>query len=108
MSEYFLDASPQAVVIGLTGDAEIEQNLRFIVRTFGFDVRMDNEFAGLGAYLDAPSPHQAARRIADLTEAIEKYEPRVKVISITLQPDPDAAVDGKLRPLIRYAKRVAS
>ena len=105
MSEYLMDTSPQAVIIGATGDAEIEQNIRTIVRTFGFDVRLDNKFAGKGAYLDAPLPHAAARRIADLTEAIEEYEPRVEVLSLTFAPDAKAAMDGQLYPVLRYAKR---
>lgn len=100
-----MDTSPQAIVIGAGGDAEIEQNIRMIVRTFGFEVRMDNRFAGKGAYVDAPLPFAAARRIADLAEAIETYEPRVKVLSLTFSPEAEAAADGKLYPLIRYAKK---
>ena len=105
MSEFTLDAAPRPIVIGLTGDSEIEQNIRFIVRTFGFDVRMDNEFAGVGSYMDSPLPLHAARRIAELTDAIEANEPRVKVISITYKPEADAAGEGTLYPVIRYAKR---
>ncbi|MDL2268882.1 GPW/gp25 family protein [Desulfosarcina sp. OttesenSCG-928-A07] len=105
MTDFLMDTSPLPLVIGAEGDAEIEQNIRMIVRTFGFEVRMDNRFADKGAYLDAPLPFAAAQRIANLTEAIETYEPRVKVISLEFSPDADAAADGKLYPVLRYAKK---
>lgn len=103
MSEYLMDLTALPLVIGLTGLEEIEQNIRIIVRSFGFDVRLDCAFAHSGAYIDSPLPHATALRIANLTEAIEKYEPRVKVLSLNFAPDAKAAVDGKIFPQLRYA-----
>ena len=43
-----------------------------------------------------------ARYRADLMEAIDRYEPRVEVLSITFKKDKAAAMDGKLCPVVRF------
>lgn len=108
MNEHLMDTAPQAIVIGATDRAEIEQNIRLIIATMSFDVRMDCPFAGVGSYIDAPLPHQAARLIAELTEAVEANEPRVKVLKLAFAPDATAAQDGKVYPLLRYAIKEVS
>ena len=100
--EYLLDATPQALVIGPAGIAEIEQNIRLIIATMAFGVRMDCPFAGTGSYIDSPLPIATARRIAEVTDSVERYEPRVQVISVTFANRPEAAVQGQLYPTVRY------
>lgn len=101
-SDYQIMARPTPVVIGAKGLADIQQCLRIIVSTFAFSVPLDRAFASTGSFIDAPAPHAVAARIAQLTVAIEKYEPRVKVSSIDLQPDPVALMDGKVYPVISF------
>lgn len=86
---------------GLTGLEDIDQCVRLIVATLAYGVPLDCAFAGKGAYIDSPLPHETALRIAELTEAIEKYEPRVRVLSISFAARPDDAHDGRLYPRIR-------
>jgi|GEM_PF-139279 len=103
------------VVIGATGLEDIMQCMRIIVRTVVYSCPMDRGFANTGKYVDSPIPHAVALRIAELTEALEKYEPRIKVTSIRFVPlrgtaaqkaqVVDGAMDGRLTPIIRFRLR---
>ena len=104
-AEYLIDTTPKPVVIGATGLEGIEQEIRFVIATMAFGVRMDCRFAGEGSYIDAPLPHAAALRIAEVTEAVEEYVTRVKVLSVHFLPDATAAADGILYPRLRFALR---
>jgi len=67
------------IIIGATGMTAIIQNLRVILMTLRCSIPLDRAFAHDGKMIDSPAPLETARRTADLIEAIEKYEPRVKV-----------------------------
>ena len=82
--------------IGATGIAALEQNIRIICTTLAYSVAMDRGFAHVGAFVDAPTPYDVARLIADITEAIEAQEPRVSVERISLEPSADEAMQGRL------------
>ena len=105
MSELIINTAPQPVIIGATGDDELMQNVRFIVSTFAYSVRFDVPFADEGGYIDSPLPLATARRIAGLAEAIETYEPRLSVKSITFADEPEAASQGIGYPIIRVEKK---
>ena len=106
-SEFTIDAAPQPLVIGATGDDELMQNVRIIVSSFACSVRFDVPFADVGDYIDSPLPFATARRIAGLAEAIERYEPRLSVKSIRFKNDPDAAAEGTGYPIITAVKKEA-
>lgn len=108
MSAYELIAAPAPVILGATGLEGLEQCLRIIVTTVVYSVPLDRAFAHTGSFVDAPMPYAVARRLADLIEAIEKYEPRVKVISLSLadeEASQDDLMDGRVFPVIRYELR---
>ena len=88
--------------IGATGIAALEQNIRIICTTLAYSVAMDRGFAHVGAFVDAPTPYDVARLIADITEAIEAKEPRVAVERISLEPSADEAMQGRLYPKVTY------
>jgi phage baseplate assembly protein W len=90
------------LVIGAQGMDDIVQCIRVIVLTSWFSCPLDRGFANTASFVDSPLPHAVAARMAELTEAIEKYEPRVRVTSIKFQPRADEAVDGRLFPVIRF------
>ena len=90
------------LTIGATGIAALEQNIRIICTTLAYSVAMDRGFAHVGAFIDAPTPYEVARLIADITEAIEAKEPRVAVERISLKPSADSAMQGRLYPKITY------
>ena len=105
MNELIIDTAPQQIIIGATGDDELMQNVRIIVSTFAYSVRFDVPFADEGGYIDSPLPLATAQRIAGLAEAIETYEPRLSVKSITFANDPDAMSQGIGYPMITVEKR---
>lgn len=66
-----LTGEKTALLIGATGIRSIEQNIRMILTTFMYSVPLDRGFAHDGSAVDTPSPLEAARRIARLTEVLE-------------------------------------
>ena len=98
-------AANAPVIIGTRGMDDITQCLRVIARTLFFSVPLDRAFATTGKYVDSPLPHATAARMAELIEAIERYEPRVRVSSIRFTPDAGAAMDGALTPVSRFRRR---
>lgn len=101
MPELLVDNAP--IVIGASGMEEITQNIRMIVLTMTGSVPLHRNFAHVPGYLDAPSPLEAARLIARLTNAIETWEPRVKVKSIRLtESSVQDSMLGKLVPVIEF------
>ncbi|GAB7080884.1 GPW/gp25 family protein [Megalodesulfovibrio paquesii] len=104
-NELSIDTTPQPLAIGAAGDAELAQNVRLIVSTFACSVRFDVPFADVGDYIDSPLPLATARRIAGLAEAIERHEPRLRVVSITFRDEPVKASQGIGYPVITVARR---
>lgn len=105
MAEHEFIAAPAPLVIGATGLAGLQQCLRIIVTTLIYSVPLDRGFAVTGSFIDAPLPHAVAQHLADLTEAIEKYEPRVKIKSIGLTGPADKLedlIEGRIFPTIRF------
>ncbi|MCL2458953.1 MAG: hypothetical protein FWF31_08975 [Desulfobulbus sp.] len=100
-----LKADDAPAIIGARGLDDIMQCIRYIVRTTVFSVPLDRGFAHDGAFIDAPAPHAAATRMAALTEAIERREPRVRVSSIRFAPLAEDAIDGRVVPVIRFVLR---
>ncbi len=100
--EFAVVADNAPAIIGAKGLADVMQCIRYIVRTTVFSVPLDRSFAQDGSYIDAPIPRAAAARMAALTEAIERREPRVLVTSIRFAPRSDDAMDGRLFPIIRF------
>lgn len=62
---------------------EIAQNINFLVNTALLSVPLYREFGLEGTFIDAPQPIARQRLIAELYEAIEKWEPRVKLNDIS-------------------------
>lgn len=127
MAAHEFIAAPAPLVIGATGLEGLHQCLRIIVTTLIYSVPLDRGFAVTGSFIDAPLPYAVAQRLAELTEAIEKYEPRVKIISLRLAKhsevrnrdsdqreerpltEPDASLDdlmeGRVFPVVRFELR---
>ena len=75
---------------------EIKQNLNFLVNTTLLSVPLYREFGLEGTFIDAPQPIARQRLIAELYEAIEKWEPRVKLKDISFT----GTKDGQLYPVL--------
>jgi phage baseplate assembly protein W len=85
------------IEIGATGLRELAQNVKTIMSTWRATVFLDRRFGTDSQIIDQPVNTLIASLIMDLTEQIERYEPRVSVVSVTLQ-NSDAS-GGHLIPL---------
>ena len=103
--EFETVADNAPAIIGARGLEDIAQCIRYIARSTVFSVPLDRSFATTGSDVDSPLPQATAARLATLIEAIEKYEPRVRVSSIRFMPEAGAALDGRLTPIIRFRVR---
>lgn len=98
-----LTISPaDAVIIGATGMEALLQNIRTIVLTSVYSVPLDRGFAHLNALIDSPSPAETIRLAGQLTEAIERYEPRISVERIVFRQTPSEGMEGRLFPHITF------
>lgn len=96
------------LIIGATGMDALLQNIRIILQTGRCSVPLDRGFACLHDMVDSPAPHVTALLSARLIEAIEKYEPRIKVQSLTFEAAENGRgmlMQGRLTPKIRFSLR---
>ncbi|WP_419783464.1 GPW/gp25 family protein [Maridesulfovibrio sp.] len=89
------------LVIGEKGVAEILQNVRIILSTIRGTVPFDRLFGLNAIFVDKPLPEAMAEFRGDAIQTVEKYEPRVKVVSVDFKAKPDDAMDGRLYPVVR-------
>lgn len=68
-----------------TETEEILQNVRMIVSTPQYSVPLDRAFGLSSKFVDKPLPVAKALIIAELMDAIEKYEPRATVESASFE-----------------------
>ena len=92
-------------IFGATGLRDLRNCLNTIAATRVGSVPLYRHFGTDGEWIDRPEPYAMARYRADLMEAIDRYEPRVMVLSITFKRDKSAAMDGRLCPVVRFRLR---
>ena len=97
-----LVVTPAPFVIGATGMEAVCQNIRVIVLTGAYSIPLDRGFAHDCAFIDSPAPKATARLGSALIEAIERFEPRVRVERIDFVTGADL-MEGQLVPRIRFS-----
>ncbi len=101
-------AKDAPVQIGASGMDAILQNIRTIILTSMYSVPLDRAFAHIMDMLDSQAPHETMRLSQALVDAIEKYEPRVRVERIDFVPDESSAnglMQGRLTPKVSFSLR---
>ena len=88
--------SNNEIKIGAEGLEEIIQNVRMIVGTRKGELVLDRDF-GLESMVDKPEPLAKTQFEIEVIDAIEKYEPRVKVSYIKWK---EVNEDGQMAPVI--------
>ena len=94
-----------ANVFEAKGLVNIRNCLSMIAATRVGTVPLYRPFGTEWEWVDRPLPYAMAKYRADLIEAIGKWEPRVRVTSISFRADNPAAMDGKLIPVVRFKLR---
>ena len=100
--EFVLQLDGASDIFGAVGLHDIRNCLKTIAATRVGSVPLYRHFGTDWEWIDRPEPYAMARYRADLMEAIDRYEPRVEVLSITFKKDKAAAMDGKLCPVVRF------
>lgn len=105
MTEEYTPDYSAPLIIGATGMDAIRQNIKIILLTFQGSIPLDRNFAHTGKFIDAPNPLMSARLVAELTDALEKYEPRIRVQSIEWKKTTSATNlrEGVLQPVVRFS-----
>lgn len=98
-----VSGAPGPIEIKATGLAEIVQNVRTILSTRRGTVPLDRAFGLSAPWLDQPLPAAMAALSAEIVEAVERWEPRARVMSVRFEPGQSAAMDGRLYPVVRIA-----
>jgi phage baseplate assembly protein W len=79
---------------------EVLQNIRTILSTRKGSVPLDRDFGVSWAHIDKPFQVAKTLQIAEIHEAIEKYEPRAKVLDVIFNQDTADAMEGILKPRV--------
>ena len=87
---YEVTPAIKEIKIGAEGMEEVLQNVAIIIATPKGSVPLDREFGVDYSFLDAPTPKALALFRADVVRAVEKYEPRAKVLEVDFYADPSA------------------
>jgi uncharacterized protein len=88
------------VEIAVGGEREIAQNVRTIITTWRGSVFTDRMFGIDPAIIDQPENMVLALLVIDVTEQVEKYEPRVDIVSINF--DRSNLGNGEIIPVVRF------
>ena len=80
---------------------EIIQNVKTIITTVMGSIPLDRDIGVDISVLDNPVP-SVARLTSSIIDAVERYEPRVKVVKVVYKGD---AEGGIVRPIVRVAIR---
>ncbi len=101
MIEVLVTGASQPLEIGASGLREIVQNVKVILTTAKGSVPLDREFGLDMRFLDQPVDRAKAMLMADMVAAVQRDEPRVQVLEVTVH-EGDAA-EGHLVPAVRIA-----
>lgn len=77
---------------------EIAQNVRTVLNTLKKSVPMDREFGLNASVVDLPIAAAQAAMTADIVAAINRYEPRAQVVSVSYE---GKETEGTVKPKVR-------
>ncbi|MBQ9564305.1 MAG: GPW/gp25 family protein [Synergistaceae bacterium] len=96
--EFEVLGKPGPINFGATGVEEVLQNVQTFLCTHRGSVVLDREFGIDGSVVDRPIPKARAIITSDILRNLSRYEPRVKVLSVTFDGD---GIDGVLAPKVK-------
>ncbi|MDL2279062.1 hypothetical protein LJC15_00160 [Desulfovibrio sp. OttesenSCG-928-G11] len=96
---------PAAVELNAPGLVGLAQEVRIVMTTRKGSLPLDRDFGIDFTVIDQPINRVLPVYVAEVARQIEKYVPRVKVLSVEFRPPRSEAVDGVLRPLAKVKVR---
>ena len=100
MSKYIVSLGSSVNFAPETEAEEILQNVRTIISTRIGTVPLHRGFGVSWEHIDKPYPVAKQLMMVEVIEAIEKYEPRVKVESVEFDESVESAMEGLLMPRV--------
>lgn len=97
MAEEYEVTGISTVDFGATGDAEILQNVAFIIGTFQDTCVLDREFGWIPE-IDIPIQLAEQVNVAKVIEAVQIHEPRVIILQVKTTGNP---LNGNINPTLR-------
>lgn len=99
MSYKVSEETLSAIRLNETGTvSSILQNVAIILSTRQGSCPLYRDFGLPQTFVDKPIPVAKAMLYAEIKEAVETYEPRAEVVSVSFQED--ESVPGRLRPIV--------
>ena len=96
---------PAEIIINAKGLVGLAQEVRTVMTTRKGSVPLDRDFGVDFTVIDEPVNSVKPIYVGEVAAQIERYVPRVEVLSITFKPSPSEAVDGLLRPVAKVRVR---
>lgn len=78
-------------------EEEVLQNVAMIISTVQFSVPLDRGFGLAGRFIDKPIQAAQAILVSEVLDAVEKYEPRADIVSVTFE---QGETPGNLIPIV--------
>lgn len=97
-------ALPAHIVVGATGLTGLAQEIRTVLATRKGSVPLDREFGLDWSVIDCPVQSFKSRYVADVSQQVERYVPRVKVLKVQFIAGTDA-IEGILHPVVTVSIR---
>ncbi|GMO52747.1 MAG: hypothetical protein Pg6C_18580 [Treponemataceae bacterium] len=93
-----VESIPANIAYGLTGIAEIMQNVRTVLTTRRGTVPLDRDFGISFEFLDSPINATRAKAEQEIFMQLKKYEPRAILKQIEWITD---AISGQISPAVK-------
>ena len=94
---------PARIIVGATGLQGLAQEIRTLLSTRKGSVPLDRDFGIDWSLIDMPLTDAMPQAIAEYSRQIERYVPRVRVVSVKFKQAAGAALEGKLFPVVKVA-----
>ena len=94
------DERPAVTLAPRTLIEEVLQNIVMIITTIKYSAPLFRDFGISATFIDKPTVIAESILIAEIFDAIEKYEPRAEVINVSFKRDEMA---GRLIPILEVS-----
>lgn len=96
---------PAEILLGSQGLLALAQEVRTVMTTRKGSLPLDRDFGLDFSVIDRPLNTVRPYYVAEVARQIEKYVPRVQVLSVTFMAAPADAEDGILHPVAKVRVR---
>lgn len=100
MSKYIVSLDRAVDFAPPTAIEEILQNVRTILTTIVGQVPLHRDFGISSEFIDKPLLVARTQMHASIIDAIDEFEPRARVLSVSFDNETEDSMSGILRPVV--------